>query len=123
MSLVVVVEECCSCCDEELSSSKYCEIKLNGTKQIIKLCVDCVITHGISFTEEECVAHKTLFKKRLTKSDKNVLKKQQAILVFKFGPKNHYVYINNIKLIDNGMCYRIEEDRMLSFFFDLQIRV
>ena len=123
MSLVVIVEECCKYCKEDLGSIKYCEIKFNGTKQFIKLCVDCVITHGISFTAEECVDHKTLFNKRLTNSDKNVLAKQQSILVFKFGPKNHYVYINNIKLIDNGMCYRIEENKMLSFFFDLKFIV
>jgi len=112
----IFAERCCKC---NTILEIYCEIKINGSQQIINLCVSCVISHGIAFNAAECVSKFELFGKRLTASDKNVLKKQPVIVVFRVDGDSYYAYLNNIKLIDSGICYRVEECKVLSMFFEL----
>ena len=100
---------CCLCNDAIKDDSRHYEIKVNGVRQVVKMCENCVLISFNLHNIEDLQYHKSFFEKTMTKSDKSLMNKYQMIFSVKFD-RTFYVSPNNIKIYDNGMCFSITED-------------
>jgi len=110
----------CSICMTPLfECPKYYEIKLNGVRQITNVCDSCFNSSTDSYDEKDFLYAEHLLKRKLTHSDINTIKNQGSIMMIDIKDRNYMLYLNNIKIIEDGVCKDIFEDTEFLNLFDI----